>query len=162
MTAIAKCRSEEQKERWLGPMARLEKIGAFALTEPEHGSDSVSLETTASPDGESYVISGNKKWIGNGSIADVVVVWAESGVAGRRSPSAVGAYRLCRGRAHGKDTASGRFAGLRTTGNTRLAPRRSFRCPDPNLVRAIPSGQPGAAGNGYGALPFLHRKSAAS
>jgi len=76
MKAIAKCGSEEQKERWLGPMARLEKIGAFALTEPEHGSDSVSLETTASPDGESYVISGNKKWIGNGSIADVVVVWA--------------------------------------------------------------------------------------
>jgi len=76
MKAIAKCGSEEQKERWLGPMARLEKIGAFALTEPEHGSDSVSLETTASPDGESYVISGHKKWIGNGSIADVVVVWA--------------------------------------------------------------------------------------
>ena len=41
MKAIAKCGSEEQKERWLGPMARLEKIGAFALTEPEHGSDSV-------------------------------------------------------------------------------------------------------------------------
>ena len=76
MKAIAKCGSQEQKERWLGPMARLEKIGAFARTEPEHGSDSVSLETTASPDGESYVISGHKKWIGNGSIADVVVVWA--------------------------------------------------------------------------------------
>jgi|SRR5208283_1197499 len=56
--------------------SRLEKIGAFALTEPEHGSDSVSLETTATPDGRSYVINGNKKWIGNGSIADVVVGWA--------------------------------------------------------------------------------------
>jgi glutaryl-CoA dehydrogenase len=76
MQAIAKCGSEEQKQRWLGPMARLEKIGAFALTEPGHGSDSVSLETTASRDGESYVINGSKKWIGNGSIADVVVVWA--------------------------------------------------------------------------------------
>jgi glutaryl-CoA dehydrogenase len=76
MKAIAACGSEQQKQRWLGPMARLEKIGAFALTEPEHGSDSVSLETTASPDGGSYVISGSKKWIGNGSIADVVVVWA--------------------------------------------------------------------------------------
>jgi glutaryl-CoA dehydrogenase len=76
MKAIARCGSEEQKQRWLGPMARLEKIGAFALTEPEHGSDSVSLGTSASPDGESYVINGNKKWIGNGSIADVVVVWA--------------------------------------------------------------------------------------
>jgi glutaryl-CoA dehydrogenase len=76
MQSIAKCGSEEQKQRWLPPMARLEKIGAFALTEPDHGSDSVALETTARPDGESYVINGAKKWIGNGSIADVVVVWA--------------------------------------------------------------------------------------
>ncbi len=76
MQSIAKCGSEEQKQRWLPPMARLEKIGAFALTEPEHGSDSTSLETTARRDGESYVINGAKKWIGNGSIADVVVVWA--------------------------------------------------------------------------------------
>src|SRR5690242_5050846 len=76
MRSIAECGSEEQKQRWLPPMARLDKIGAFALTEPEHGSDSVALETSARRDGESYVINGNKKWIGNGSIADVVVVWA--------------------------------------------------------------------------------------
>jgi glutaryl-CoA dehydrogenase len=76
MKSIALCGSEEQKQRWLPPMARLEKIGAFALTEPDHGSDSVALETTARPDGESYVLNGSKKWIGNGSIADVIVVWA--------------------------------------------------------------------------------------
>ena len=76
MFSIWKWGSEEQKQRWLPPMARLDKIGAFALTEPEHGSDSVALETSARRDGESYVINGNKKWIGNGSIADVVVVWA--------------------------------------------------------------------------------------
>ena len=57
-------------------MARLEKIGAFALTEPDHGSDSVALETSARRDGDSWVIDGQKKWIGNGTIADVVVVWA--------------------------------------------------------------------------------------
>jgi glutaryl-CoA dehydrogenase len=68
--------SEEQKQRWLPPMARLEKISAFALTEPEHGSDSIGLETTARRDGDFYVIDGAKRWIGNGSIADVVVVWA--------------------------------------------------------------------------------------
>src|SRR5712671_6203959 len=59
MKSIAMCGSEAQKQRWLGPMARLEKIGAFALTEPEHGSDAVALETTATPDGRSYVINGS-------------------------------------------------------------------------------------------------------
>jgi glutaryl-CoA dehydrogenase len=76
MRTIAMLGSEEQKQRWLPPMARLEAIGAFALTEPEHGSDSIALETTARRDGDSYVIDGRKKWIGNGTIADVVVVWA--------------------------------------------------------------------------------------
>ena len=76
MRSIAMLGSEEQKQRWLPPMARLEKIGAFALTEPDHGSDSVGLETSARRDGESYVINGHKKWIGNGTIADVVVLWA--------------------------------------------------------------------------------------
>lgn len=76
MKSIAFCGSEEQKQRWLPGMARLEKIGAFALTEPDHGSDSVSLETTARRDGDTWIIDGAKKWIGNGTIADVVVVWA--------------------------------------------------------------------------------------
>jgi len=76
MKAIAMLGSEEQKERWLAPMARLERIGAFALTEPNHGSDSVALETTARRDGDGYVIDGVKRWIGNATIAAVVVVWA--------------------------------------------------------------------------------------
>ncbi len=76
MRSIAMLGSEEQKQRWLPPMARLEKLGAFALTEPDHGSDSIALESTARRDGDSYVLNGHKKWIGNGSIADVVVVWA--------------------------------------------------------------------------------------
>ena len=57
-------------------MAQLNKIGAFALTEPTHGSDSVALETTARRDGDTWTINGAKKWIGNGTIADVIVVWA--------------------------------------------------------------------------------------
>jgi glutaryl-CoA dehydrogenase len=76
MRSIAMLGSEQQKQRWLPPMARLEAIGAFALTEPDHGSDSIALETSARRDGDSYVIDGRKKWIGNGTIADVVVVWA--------------------------------------------------------------------------------------
>ncbi len=70
--------SPEQKERWLPAMARLEAIGAFALTEPMHGSDSVALHTSARRDGEDWILDGAKRWIGNGSIADVVAVWARS------------------------------------------------------------------------------------
>ncbi|MEA3551250.1 acyl-CoA dehydrogenase family protein [Pseudarthrobacter sp. C1] len=68
--------SEEQKQRWLPGMARLEKIGAFGLTEPDHGSDSVGLETSARRDGDHYILNGRKRWIGNASFADVVVLWA--------------------------------------------------------------------------------------
>ena len=78
MRSIAMLGSPEQKARWLGPMARVEAIGAFALTEPDHGSDSVALETTARRDGDTWVIDGAKRWIGNGTIADVAVVWARS------------------------------------------------------------------------------------
>jgi glutaryl-CoA dehydrogenase len=76
MRSIAMLGSEDQKQRWLAPMARVEKIGAFALTEPEHGSDSIALETSARRDGDEYVLNGRKRWIGNGTVADVVVVWA--------------------------------------------------------------------------------------
>jgi glutaryl-CoA dehydrogenase len=76
MQSIAMLGSEAQKQRWLPEMAQLSKIGAFALTEPTHGSDSVALESTARRDGDTWTINGAKKWIGNGSIADVVVMWA--------------------------------------------------------------------------------------
>jgi glutaryl-CoA dehydrogenase len=75
--------SEEQKDRWLPAMARVEAIGAFALTEPEHGSDSVALETGARRQGGDWMLDGAKRWIGNGSIADVVVVWARSAEDGQ-------------------------------------------------------------------------------
>jgi glutaryl-CoA dehydrogenase len=75
--------SEEQKQRWLPAMATLDKIGAFALTEPDHGSDSVGLETSVRREGDSWVLNGAKRWIGNASIADVVVVWARDTDDGR-------------------------------------------------------------------------------
>jgi glutaryl-CoA dehydrogenase len=68
--------SEEQKRRWLPPMARLEKIGAFALTEPDHGSDSVALETTARRDGDEWVLNGRKRWPGNAVWCDAIIVYA--------------------------------------------------------------------------------------
>jgi glutaryl-CoA dehydrogenase len=76
MHSISMLGSEEQKQRWLPPMARMEKIGAFALTEPDHGSDAVALETSAHRDGNEYILNGAKRWIGNASFADVTVIWA--------------------------------------------------------------------------------------
>jgi glutaryl-CoA dehydrogenase len=76
LRSIALFGSEAQRRTWLGPLARGEKLGAFALTEPDHGSDAVALETTARLDGEEYVLNGEKKWIGNGSVGDITVVWA--------------------------------------------------------------------------------------
>jgi glutaryl-CoA dehydrogenase len=76
MKTIDMLGSDTQKARWLPAMARLESIGAFALTEPNHGSDSVALESSARRDGGTWILDGAKRWIGNGSIADVVVVWA--------------------------------------------------------------------------------------
>jgi alkylation response protein AidB-like acyl-CoA dehydrogenase len=76
MQAIAMCGSEEQKARWLPRMSTMEQIGAFALTEPDHGSDSIALATSARRDGDHWVLEGEKRWIGNGTITDLVVVWA--------------------------------------------------------------------------------------
>jgi glutaryl-CoA dehydrogenase len=77
MGTLHLCASEEQKERWLPAMARMELIGAFGLTEPDHGSDVArGLQTTARREGDTWVLDGQKKWIGNGSFADLVVIWA--------------------------------------------------------------------------------------
>ena len=70
--------SEEQKQRWLPEMAAGRAIGCFGLTEPDAGSDPSSMRTRARRDGDDWIIDGTKMWITNGSIADVVVVWAET------------------------------------------------------------------------------------
>ncbi len=76
MSSIAMLGSEEQKQHWLPLMARMEKIGAFGLTEPNHGSDAVALETRAQWVDNEYIINGAKRWIGNASFADVTIIWA--------------------------------------------------------------------------------------
>jgi glutaryl-CoA dehydrogenase len=77
MGSIHLCGSEEQKQRWLPAMARMELIGAFGLTEPDVGSGIAGgLTTTARRDGDEWVLDGEKKWIGNASFADLVVIWA--------------------------------------------------------------------------------------
>ncbi|MCW2578023.1 MAG: hypothetical protein JWR66_4053 [Modestobacter sp.] len=106
MQSIALLGNEEQRERWLPGMARMETIGAFGLTEPEHGSDAVALSTQARRDGDEYVLTGRKKWIGNGTIADLVLIWA------RGEDGNVGGYVVPKG--------SAGWTATRMTGKTAL------------------------------------------
>jgi len=77
MGSVALFGSEEQKERFLDPLAAFDMIGSWALTEPDHGSDvSRGLATTARREGDTWVLDGAKKWAGNAPFADVTVIWA--------------------------------------------------------------------------------------
>ncbi len=68
--------TEEQKNQWLPELAAGRAIGCFGLTEPGHGSDPGAMETTATRDGNDWILHGNKMWITNADIADVAVIWA--------------------------------------------------------------------------------------
>jgi glutaryl-CoA dehydrogenase len=78
MSAIHKFGSEEQKTAWLPGMAKGELIGCFGLTEPTAGSDPSSMKTVARREGDEWVLTGAKRWIGLASIADVAVIWAKT------------------------------------------------------------------------------------
>ena len=81
--------NEEQKQRWLRPLAQGELLGAFALTEPHTGSDAAALRTTATRDGDSYVINGTKQFITSGKFGDVAIVMAVTDkAAGKKGISA--------------------------------------------------------------------------
>jgi len=90
MSAIAKFGSEDQKNQWLPAMAKGEVIGCFALTEPSGGSDPAAMTTRAERDGDDWVITGAKRWIGLASIATIAIVWAQTddGVRGFIVPTA--------------------------------------------------------------------------
>lgn len=84
MGSIYLCGSEEQKQHWLPAMARGELIGAFGLTEPDAGSGAArGLATTCRRDGDDWVLNGAKRWIGNATFADVVVIWAKDEADGQ-------------------------------------------------------------------------------
>lgn len=137
MKSIAMLGSTEQKQRWLPAMARLEKIGAFALTEPTHGSDSVALETTArrSDDSEGWVIDGAKRWIGNATIADVIVVWARDSADGQvkgflvtsDTPGVAASVIEGKGASRAIWQADIRLDGVRVAEADRLPQARSFK-----------------------------------
>jgi glutaryl-CoA dehydrogenase len=84
MYAIYSSGSEQQKNRYLPEMAKGKLLGCFGLTEPDHGSDPGGMETRARQDGSGWVLNGTKRWITNGSIADLAIVWAkvDDGITG--------------------------------------------------------------------------------
>ncbi|KAJ3392060.1 hypothetical protein HDU92_008658 [Lobulomyces angularis] len=98
--------SEQTKEKYLPSLATGEKVGAFGLTEPNHGSDPGSMETTAKKVGDTYILNGSKTWITNSPIADVFIVWAktednaikgfvlERGMKGLSTPTINGKFSL--------------------------------------------------------------------
>jgi glutaryl-CoA dehydrogenase len=78
MGSISVCGSQEQRDEWLPQMASGEVIGAFGLTEPLSGSDSArGLRTTATRDGDNWVLTGAKRWIGNATFSDITIIWAK-------------------------------------------------------------------------------------
>lgn len=79
MAAISQGGTEDQKQEYLPRLARGELIGCFGLTEPNHGSDPAGMETHATPQGQGWVLNGEKAWITNSPIADVLIVWAKEG-----------------------------------------------------------------------------------
>jgi glutaryl-CoA dehydrogenase len=77
MGTIVLCGSEEQRQRWLPAMKRMELIGAFGLTEPDGGSDVAGgMRTTARRSGDQWSLNGAKRWIGNATFADLTIIWA--------------------------------------------------------------------------------------
>lgn len=113
MGAVGVAGSEEQRAEWLPKLASGEVIGAFGLTEPHSGSDSAQgLRTTAQRDGDSWVLDGEKRWIGNATFSDVTVIWAkdvaDGQVKGFLVPTSTPGYRA---------TAIARKQSLRTVQN---------------------------------------------
>ncbi len=120
--------NEEQKKKWLPPMSRGEKIGCFGLTEPDFGSNPAGMLTRATRKGEQYVLNGTKRWITNGSMADVAVVWArtddgsiggflvEKGTPGFHAKEIKGKYSL-----RASDTSELIFEDCRIPAENRLA-----------------------------------------
>ena len=155
MGSVVELGSAEQRQRWLPDMLALRTVGCFALTEPHGGSDvALGLETTARQDGDAWVLDGAKRWIGNGTFADLVVVFArdvaddqvktfvvEKGTPGFTATKMEGKYAL-----RTVQNADLVFEGCRVPAENKLAGGNSFK--DVNRVLKLTRG--GVAWNAVG------------
>ena len=162
LSSIDLCGSEEQKERWLPAMRRMELIGAFGLSEPHGGSDVAGgLETTARREGDTWILDGGKRWIGNGTFADLTVVWARDATDGSDTEGEVLGFVVEKDtpgftatKMEGKlalrtvQNADLHFEGARVPEANRLPRARSFT--DTNRVLRVTRG--GVAWNAVGAM----------
>ncbi len=135
--------SKEQKDRWIPPLARGQAIGCFGLTEPDFGSNPGEMRTHARRDGDAWIVSGEKAWITNGSIADVAVVWAkddggairgflvERGMPGFSTVEHKGKYSL-----RASVTSQLVLADCRVPESGRLPSAEGLRCPLSCLTQA--------------------------
>ena len=134
--------TEEQKRRWLPPLARGEQLAAFALTEPETGSDASNVQTTATPtpDGTGYILNGTKRWITNGGIAGVLTVIARTPGAGAGKKKEITAF-LVTPDMPGFKVLEARMAktGIRGTATGRIAFENMF-VPKENILGQVGKG----------------------
>ena len=132
--------TDEQKKRWLPDLVSGSKLAAFALTEPEAGSDAANVQTSATPTGDgNYVLNGQKRYITNGAIADVLTVMARTPIAGR-SDTAVTAF-LVTPDMPGFQVLEARMpkVGIRGTATARLA-FENMRVPAANILGPLGKG----------------------
>jgi glutaryl-CoA dehydrogenase len=143
MSSIGLLGSAEQRSRWLPRLAAMEATGAFGMTEPGHGSDASSMDTQASKDGDTYVLNGAKRWISNGTFADIMVVWARDddnrigGFVVERPADGVDAVAMqgktaCRTSVHADIT----LTAVRIPAENRLAGSTSWSALGPLMLRA--------------------------
>ncbi len=158
MWPIATYGNEAQKARWLPELASGRAIGCFGLTEADHGSDPGGMETTATPDGDGWILNGAKMWITNANHADIAVVWArgpegvlgflvERGTPGFGAAPIHGKYSLC-----ASDTGELSFDEVRLPDTARLPEARGLKAPLACLNQArygIAWGAVGAASDCY-------------
>lgn len=125
--------SEEQKRRFLPEMAAGRKIGCFALTEPDHGSDPGGMKTRARRDGSHWILNGTKLWITNGTLADVAVVWAKTGDGG---PSSIRGFLVERGMPGFETREIQGKVSLRVSATAELS-LQDVRVPDANVLPGV-------------------------
>ncbi len=136
---ILRCGTEEQKERFLRPMARGDLLGAFALSEPDAGSDAANMRTQAVRDGDDWVLNGTKAWVSSGSHAGVILMHgAHRSARDRRGARGIGAFLVTPDAARIRGRQEGRQDGTPRVAHGAAGVRRTCACRRPTCSAIRP------------------------